>query len=83
MCSFVALSALLAYVLWKKCCTKSLTNTDHPFPSSPPATAPTAPVILPQVVQPLAQPAMYPSAPNLATVTGPPPTAINFKKSPP
>jgi hypothetical protein len=77
--SFLAIGVLLTFFIWKKCCTKSLTPADLPYPLAPPA----APAVQPQVVQQVVQPAMYPSIPNPAPITGPPPTAINFKKSPP
>jgi hypothetical protein len=79
----LALGVLLTYCIWKKFCTKSSTTAELPFPMAPPAVAPAAPVAQPQVVQQIVQPAMYPNVPDPASISGPPPTAIHFKKSPP
>ncbi len=81
----LALGVLLTYCIWKKFCTKSSTTAELPFPTAPPAVAPAAPapVAQPQVVQQIVQPAMYPNVPDPASISGPPPTAIHFKKSPP
>jgi len=81
----VAFGILLTYCIWKKFCTKPHTNTDFLLPSAPP-TAPAAPTVQPaqpQVVQQIVQPAMYPQVPDPASVSGLPPAAIHFKKSPP
>jgi hypothetical protein len=51
MLSFLAIGILLTFFIWKKCCTKSLTAADLPYPSAPPAAAPNAPVAPPQMVQ--------------------------------
>jgi len=82
MLSFLAISILLTFFIWKKFCTRSLTNADLPQPSAPPAPAPDAPPVAPpQVAQPVVQPT--PSVPDPIPVTAHSTTAINFKKSPP
>jgi len=79
----LALGVLLTYCIWKKFCTKSSTTAELPFPTAPPAVAPAAPVAQPQLVQQIVQPAIYPNVPDPASISGPHPTAIHFKKSPP
>jgi len=79
----LALGVLLTYCIWKKFCTKSSTTAELPFPTAPPPVAPAAPVAQPQLVQQIVQPAIYPNVPDPASISGPHPTAIHFKKSPP